>query len=359
VGRYEYLVNYFRFLAEDTREQLAEMGFRSLDEIVGRADLLQQKKYPDCPKTEKIDLSKIIWFPEEAKMFALRKTTAQHHKIEEVLDHRLIREAFPALELHQPVGIKSKIKNTDRTTGAMLSGEIARRYGEEGMPDHTISAWFDGSAGQSFGAFLVKGVTFYLHGETNDYLGKGLSGGRIIVTPPKGSIFKAEENIICGNTSLYGATSGEVFINGIAGERFCVRNSGVTAVVEGAGDHCCEYMTGGCTVVLGATGRNFAAGMSGGVAYVLDEEGDFDFFCNMEMVELSLVEDLSDARELKSLISRHQQYTNSEQAKRILSHWDEYVEKFIKVVPIEYKKVLQEKKIAELNKKIAVVERDY
>jgi glutamate synthase (NADPH/NADH) large chain len=359
VGRYEYLVNYFRFLAEDTREQLAQLGFRSLDEIVGRADLLQQKKYPDCPKTEKIDLSKIIWFPEEAKMFALRKTTAQHHKIEEVLDHRLIREAFPALELHQPVGIKSKIKNTDRTTGAMLSGEIARRYGEEGMPDHTISAWFEGSAGQSFGAFLVKGVTFYLHGETNDYLGKGLSGGRIIVTPPKGSIFKAEENIICGNTSLYGATSGEVFINGIAGERFCVRNSGVTAVVEGAGDHCCEYMTGGCTVVLGATGRNFAAGMSGGVAYVLDEEGDFDFFCNMEMVELSLVEDLSDARELKGLISRHQQYTNSEQAKRILSHWDEYVEKFIKVVPIEYKKVLQEKKIAELNKKIAVVERDY
>ena len=358
-GRYEYLVNYFRFLAEDTREQLAQLGFRSLDEIVGRADLLQQKKYPDCPKTEKIDLSKIIWFPDEAKKFALRKTAAQHHKIDEVLDRKLIREAFPALELHQPVGIKSKIKNTDRTTGAMLSGEIARRYGEEGMPDHTISAWFEGSAGQSFGAFLVKGVTFYLHGETNDYLGKGLSGGRIIVTPPKGSIFKAEENIICGNTSLYGATSGEVFINGIAGERFCVRNSGVTAVVEGAGDHCCEYMTGGWTVVLGATGRNFAAGMSGGVAYVLDEEGDFDFFCNMEMVELSLVEDLSDARELKSLISRHQQYTNSEQAKRILSHWDEYVEKFIKVVPIEYKKVLQEKKIAELNKKIAVVERDY
>ena len=359
VGRYEYLVNYFRFLAEDTREQLAAMGYRSLDEVIGRADLLQQRKYPALPKTEKIDLSRIIWFPEEGKKFALRKVTAQHHKIEEVLDRRLIREALPALELLQPVGIKSKIKNTDRTTGAMLSGEIAKRYGEEGLPEHTISAWFDGSAGQSFGAFLVKGVTFYLHGETNDYLGKGLSGGRIIVTPPKGSTFQAEENIICGNTSLYGATSGEVYINGIAGERFCVRNSGATAVVEGAGDHCCEYMTGGCTVVLGATGRNFAAGMSGGVAYVLDEKGDFDFFCNMEMVELSLVEDLSDARELKGLISRHQQYTNSEQAKRILNQWDVYVEKFIKVVPIEYKKVLQEKKIAELNKKIAVVERDY
>lgn len=359
VGRYEYLVNYFRFLAEDTREQLAAIGYRSLDEIVGRADLLVQKKYPALPKTEKIDLSKIIWFPEEAKKFALRKTVAQHHKIEDVLDRKLIREALPAIEFLQPVGIKSKIRNTDRTTGAMLSGEIAKRYGQEGLPDHTISVYFEGSAGQSFGAFLVKGITFYLHGETNDYLGKGLSGGRIIVTPPKGSTFQAEENIICGNTSLYGATAGEVYINGIAGERFCVRNSGVTAVVEGAGDHCCEYMTGGCTVVLGTTGRNFAAGMSGGVAYVLDEKGDFDFYCNMEMVELSLVEDLSDARELKSLIAKHHQYTNSEQAKRILDHWNEYVEKFIKVVPIEYKKVLQEKKIAELNKKITVVERDY
>ncbi len=359
VGRYEYLVNYFRFLAEDTREHLAAMGFRSLDELIGRADLLERKHYHAAPKTEKIDLSKITWFPEEATRFAIRKKTVQHHKIEDVLDRKLIAEALPAIEFQQSVGIKSKIRNTDRTTGAMLSGEIAKRYGQQGLPEHSVSAYFEGSAGQSFGAFLVKGITFYLHGEANDYLGKGLSGGRIIVTPPKGSTFRPEENIICGNTSLYGATSGEVYINGIAGERFCVRNSGVTAVVEGAGDHCCEYMTGGCTVVLGSTGRNFAAGMSGGVAYVLDEKGDFDFYCNMEMVELTLVEELSDTRELKDLISRHLQYTNSELAKRILDNWPDYAEKFIKVVPIEYKKVLQEKKVAELNKKIAVVERDY
>ncbi len=271
----------------------------------------------------------------------------------------LISEALRPSTSCKPVGIKTKIKNTDRTTGAMLSGEIARRYGQAGLPDHTISAYFEGSAGQSFGAFLVQGITFYLHGDTNDYLGKGLSGGRIVVTPPRGSTFRPEENIICGNTSLYGATSGEVYINGIAGERFCVRNSGVTAVVEGAGDHCCEYMTGGCVVVLGSTGRNFAAGMSGGVAYVLNAKNDFDYYCNMEMAELSLVEDLSDVRELKSLISKHQQYTNSELAKQILDNWDLYVEQFIKVVPIEYKKVLQERKMAELNRKIAVVERDY
>jgi len=359
VGRYEYLVNYFRFLAEDVREQLAAMGFRSLDEIIGRADLLQRKHYPDHPKSEKIDLTRITFFPEEGQRNALRKRGDRHQLPEELTDRRLLAEALPAIELRQPVGIKSKIRNTDRTTGAMLSGEIARHYGYEGLPDHTLSVWFDGSAGQSFGAFLVKGVTFYLHGDTNDYLGKGLSGGKIVVTPPRGSTFRAEENIICGNTTLYGATSGSVFINGVAGERFAVRNSGALAVVEGAGDHCCEYMTGGCVVVLGRVGRNFAAGMSGGVAYVLDEQGDFDYHCNMEMVELTLVEELSDIRELKEMIEKHHQYTNSEQAGRILAEWDRYQEKFIKVTPIEYKKVLQERKIAELEKKIAVVERDY
>lgn len=359
VGRYEYLVNFFRFLAEDTREKLAEMGFKSLDEVIGRADLLKRKHYPELPKTEKIELSKIVYFPKEAKSLPLRKTTDQHHKIDDVLDRVLISEAQPALKDQRSVGIKATIKNTDRAVGAMLSGEIAMRYGQKGLPDHTISAYFEGSAGQSFGAFLASGITFYLHGDCNDYLGKGLSGGRIIVAPPKGSTFKSDENIICGNTSLYGATSGEVFISGIAGERFCVRNSGATAVVEGAGDHCCEYMTGGCTVVLGSTGRNFAAGMSGGIAYVLDEKGDFDFYCNMEMVELTLLEEISDIKELKNLISKHAQYTNSEVAKRILDNWDIYVTKFIKVVPIEYKKVLQEKKMAALNEKIAVVERDY
>ena len=216
-----------------------------------------------------------------------------------------------------------------------------------------------GSAGQSFGAFLTKGATFRIEGDANDYLGKGLSGGKIVVVPPTGSTFKAEENILCGNTLLYGATSGEVYINGVAGERFCVRNSGATAVVEGTGDHCCEYMTGGRAVILGPTGRNFAAGMSGGVAYVLDEKGDFDYFCNMEMSELSLIEDMGDNKELHSLISSHYKHTNSPLAKKILDNWADYVEKFIKVVPIEYKKVLEDEKIEAINRKIAAVERDY
>src|SRR5690554_3178564 len=358
-GHHEQLVCYFRFLAENTREELARLGFKSLDDIIGRSDLLIRKHYADSPKTDKVDISRIIYFPEESKVYSIRNKEKQLHKIDEVLDKHLIAEAMPAIELKHPIGIKKKIKNTDRTTGAMLSGEIALRYGNDGLPEHTISAYFEGSAGQSFGAFLVKGVTFYLHGDTNDYMGKGLSGGRIIITPPRGSTFTPEENIICGNTTLYGATSGEVFINGVAGERFAVRNSGATAVVEGAGDHCCEYMTGGIVVVLGQTGRNFAAGMSGGVAYVLDESNDFDYFCNMEMVELSLVEDNTDINELKTLIYKHQQYTNSNLAKKIISNWEQYVLKFKKVTPIEYKKVLQEKKIRELDRKIAVVERDY
>lgn len=358
-GHHEQLVCYFRFLAENTREELARLGFKSLDDIIGRSDLLIRKHYADSPKTDKVDISRIIYFPEESKVYSIRNKEKQLHKIDEVLDKHLIAEAMPAIELKHPIGIKKKIKNTDRTTGAMLSGEIALRYGNDGLPEHTISAYFEGSAGQSFGAFLVKGVTFYLHGDTNDYMGKGLSGGRIIITPPRGSTFNPEENIICGNTTLYGATSGEVFINGVAGERFAVRNSGATAVVEGAGDHCCEYMTGGIVVVLGQTGRNFAAGMSGGVAYVLDESNDFDYFCNMEMVELSLVEDNTDINELKTLIYKHQQYTNCNLAKKIISNWEQYVLKFKKVTPIEYKKVLQEKKIRELDRKIAVVERDY
>src|SRR5690554_6346888 len=358
-GHHEQLVNYFRFLAENTREELARLGFKSLDDIIGRSDLLLRKSYDNSPKTDKIDISRIIYYPEEAKTNSIRHNEKQHHKIDDILDRQLIKEALPSIEFKHPVGIKKVIKNTDRATGAMLSGMIAAQYGELGLPEHTVSAYFDGSAGQSFGAFLVQGVTFYLHGDTNDYLGKGLSGGRIIVTPPKGSNFTPEENIICGNTSLYGATTGEVFINGVAGERFAVRNSGAIAVIEGAGDHCCEYMTGGIVVVLGATGRNFAAGMSGGIAYVLDEKNNFDYFCNMEMVELSLVEDISDTIELKGLISNHIQYTNSGLAKKILNNWEQYVVKFKKVVPIEYKKVLQEKKIAELDLKIAVVERDY
>jgi len=358
-GKHEFLVNFFHFLAEDVREHLAQLGFRSLDEIIGHAELLERRKIAGSAKVNKVDLTKILHVPNRDNNPELRQTKTQDHKLEKVLDRQLIKKSLPALDLCMPVEIHSKITNIDRTVGAMLSGEIAKRYGQAGLPVDTIRAYFTGSAGQSFGAFLSKGVYFELVGESNDYLGKGLSGGKIVVKAPKESTFKPEENIIAGNTILYGATSGEVYINGVVGERFCVRNSGAIAVVEGAGDHCCEYMTGGRTVVLGKTGRNFAAGMSGGVAYVLDETGDFDYFCNMEMVELSLMEDSADNKELHGLISNHYKYTGSELAKRILDNWKEYVDKFIKVVPIEYKKVLQEEKMEAINKKIAQVERDY
>lgn len=358
-GKHEYLVNFFRFIAQDVREHLAQLGFRSLDEIIGHSELLVRKNVEGSSKLKKVDLSKILFVPENNANLQLRHHTLQDHKIDKVLDHELIKKSLPALDLCVPVELKYKIKNTDRTTGAMLSGEIAKRYGQIGLPTDTIKAYFEGSAGQSFGAFLSKGIYFELEGEANDYVGKGLSGGKIVLITPKESTFKAKDNIIAGNTILYGATSGEMYINGVVGERFCVRNSGATAVVEGVGDHCCEYMTGGRTVVLGATGRNFAAGMSGGVAYVYNELGNFDYFCNMEMVELSLIEDSHDNKELKNLIGNHFKYTQSELAKTMLDNWNEYVEKFIKVIPIEYKKVLQEEKIEAINKKIAQVERDY
>jgi len=358
-GKHEYLVNFFNFLAQDVREHLAQMGYRTMDEIIGHSELLVRKEIEGNSKIKKVNLSKIMYVQGNTANVALRHVKDQDHKIDSVMDRDLIKKALPALDLCMPVEIKKKIKNTDRTVGAMLSGEIAKRYGQTGLPNDTIKAYFEGSAGQSFGAFLSKGVFFQLTGEANDYVGKGLSGGKIVVIAPKESTFKPEENIIAGNTILYGATSGEVYINGVVGERFCVRNSGAIAVVEGAGDHCCEYMTGGRTVVLGATGRNFAAGMSGGVAYVLDEAGDFDYFCNMEMVELSLIEDSMDSKELHGLISNHYKYTESVLAKKILDNWHDYVDKFKKIVPIEYKKVLQEEKIEAINKKIAQVERDY
>ena len=359
VGRYEYLVNYFNFLAQDVREHLAEMGFEKLDDIIGRTDLIEFVPSDTNEKTKKVDLSKLLSMPAEASENAVRQVKLQDHKIENVQDHELIKAAMPSIELHVPTEMSKTIHNTDRTVGAMLSGEIAKRYGNEGLPHDTIRCTFVGSAGQSFGAFLAKGVTFKLEGEANDYLGKGLSGGKIIVVPPKGSTFAPEKNIISGNTMLYGATTGEVYINGIVGERFCVRNSGATAVVEGAGDHCCEYMTGGRTVVLGEVGRNFAAGMSGGLAYVLNENDKFDYFCNMEMVELSLIEDSADAHELQGLISAHYRYTGSSLAKRILDNWEVYLEKFIKVMPIEYKKVIHDEKMEAIKKKIAQVEHDY
>jgi len=359
IGRSEYLVNYFNFLAEEVREHLAKLGVKSIDEIVGRADLLKYVKDESNDKLKKLDLSRLIYFPEEAKTNALRHTTVQDHKLSGVLDVELIKTCRPAIEKAMPVDISRNIKNTDRAVGTMLSGEIAKRYGNEGLPDNTIQCLFKGSAGQSFAAFLSKGVTFKLEGDANDYLGKGLSGGKIVIVPPATASYEPEKNIIAGNTLLYGATLGEVYINGQVGERFCVRNSGAIAVVEGVGDHCCEYMTGGRTVVLGKTGRNFAAGMSGGIAYVYNGDNDFDFYCNMEMVELSLIEDAADSRELKQLIANHYEYTKSPLAKRILDNWAEEVDKFIKVMPIEYKKVLQDEKLEAIKKKIAQVEFDY
>ncbi|MDH6533506.1 glutamate synthase large subunit [Parabacteroides sp. 52] len=356
-GKHEYVINFMTFLAQEVREQLAQMGFRRIDEIVGRSDLLEIKPMELSDKIRKLDLKKLMYFAGNGN--DIRHTKSQEYKIDKVLDHELIRKTQPAIKAALAVEVKQTITNTDRSVGAMLSGEIAKRYGGAGLPENTITVKFNGSAGQSFGAFLSSGITFRLEGESNDYLGKGLSGGKIILVPPANADFVPENNIIAGNTLLYGATSGEVYINGKVGERFCVRNSGAIAVVEGVGDHCCEYMTGGRTVVLGETGKNFAAGMSGGLAYVLDMDGTFDSNCNMEMVELSLIEDQSDNRELFQLLSNHVQHTQSPLAKRILNDWDNYLRRFIKVTPIEYKKVLQEEKMEAINRKIAQVERDY
>lgn len=356
-GKHEYLIHFFTFLAQEVREILAEMGFRSMDEIIGRSDLIEMRTFNSHPKAQQLDFSKMLSFQKENSN-PIRNVFTQDHKIEKALDHQLVRKVNIAIEQALPVEITVGIANTDRSVGAMLSGEVAKRYGNAGLPDNTINIRFKGSAGQSYGAFLAHGISFYLEGEANDYLGKGLSGGRIAVVPPKGSTFQPEDNTIVGNTLLYGATSGEIYINGHAGERFCVRNSGAISVVEGVGDHCCEYMTGGRTVVLGKTGKNFGAGMSGGIAYVLDMEGNFDYFCNMEMVELTLIEDKADNRELQSLIMKHSQHTGSPLAKRILENWDEYLKHFIKVTPIEYKKVLQEEKIEAIKQKIAQVQYD-
>ncbi len=357
-GKADFLVNYFNFIAEEVREIMAEMGFRKFEELVGRSDLIIQSKTVKSPKTSGLDLSNLILKSSENTKYSIFKTTEQDHKLENILDHDLIEKSQVAIKNGEKVEISSPIKNTDRAVGAMLSGKISLKYGAQGLPDGTINCSFKGSAGQSFGAFLAKGVNFRLEGDSNDYLGKGLSGGRIVVVPEKEASFIPEDNIIIGNTVLYGATQGEIFINGIAGERFCVRNSGATAVVEGVGDHCCEYMTGGRTVVLGGTGRNFAAGMSGGIAYVLNINENFDYYCNMGMVELSLVENRSDVKELKGIIEKHVLHTSSPLGKRILDEWEKYIDKFIKIIPYEYKKVLEEEKLEALKEKIKNIEVD-
>ena len=352
-GRAEYLVNYFTFLAQQTREYLSQIGVHSLKEIIGRTDLIQVAERTPGSKQATIDFSNILHMPETH--LPRHWDRGSYSKVSGVKDEEIIRASATAIEQKEEVNLDYAIRNTDRATTTMLSGVIAKRYGENGLPDSTINIRFKGSAGQSFGAFAVRGLNIRLEGETNDYFGKGLSGGRISILPPSriNSDFVAEGNIIAGNTGLYGATGGELFVNGRVGERFGVRNSGAIAVIEGAGDHCCEYMTGGRVVVLGETGRNFAAGMSGGVAYVWDKNHNFDYYCNMDQVEINLVEEASSRKELHELIRLHYLYTGSPLARRMLDNWNHYVEDFIQVVPIEYKRVLQEEKMRELQEKIA------
>ena len=357
IGKYEYLVNYFTFLAQEVREYLAEMGYEKLEDIVGHTELIVKRETAKGSKPSMLDFSRLLC--KETGNCSLYHTVAPQQELDDVLDMSIIRSARRAIEDKEEVNLDYAIKNTDRAVGTMLSGKIAAQYGEDALPDSTINIKFKGSAGQSFGAFLVKGVNFKLEGEANDYFGKGLSGGRIAILPPVRSNFNAEDNIIAGNTGLYGATTGELYVNGKVGERFGVRNSGAIAVIEGAGDHCCEYMTGGRVVVLGETGRNFAAGMSGGVAYVWEKNHNFDYFCNMDMVEINLVEESSYRKELHELIRQHYLYTGSKLARTMLDDWNRYIEDFIQVVPIEYKRVLQEEQVKKLQQKIADMQRDY
>ena len=356
-GHYKYVINYFTFLAQEVREYLAQMGARSLNEIVGHTELIVPRHEQGGTKAAALDFSRLL-FKEQGDT-TLYHIKEQKHDLNDVLDQQLIRGAQRAITDGEEVNLDFAIKNTDRAVGAMLSGMIAEKYGNAGLPDKTVNVKFKGSAGQSFGAFLTHGVDFKLEGECNDYFAKGLSGGRVSILPPIRSNFAAEDNIIAGNTGLYGATGGELYVNGKVGERFGVRNSGAIAVIEGAGDHCCEYMTGGRVVVLGETGRNFAAGMSGGVAYVWDKNHNFDYFCNMDMVEINLVDDSSYRKELHELIRQHYLYTGSKLARTMLDDWNRYVEDFIQVVPIEYKRVLQEEQVKKLQQKIADMQRDY
>jgi glutamate synthase (NADPH/NADH) large chain len=373
-GQPEHVINYFFFVAEEVRELMAAMGYRSFDEMIGQMQMFDQRRVIDHAKANGLDFSKLFTKPDVPASVAIYNREQQDHKIHDILDRKLIAQSQPALERRLPVRIELPIRNTDRATGAMLSGEIAKRYGHDGLPHDTIVARFRGTAGQSFGAFLSRGVTFDLEGDANDYVGKGLSGGRIVVRPPAQSGIVPEQSIIVGNTVLYGAIEGECYFRGIAGERFAVRNSGAVAVIEGAGDHCCEYMTGGVVVVLGRTGRNFAAGMSGGVAYVIDADGTFASLCNLAMVELEpmpgeedvnarvfhhardleahglvdVMADMSrfDAHRLHHLIARHARFTGSVVAATILADWKTWYPKFRKVMPVEYRRALNELKAA-------------
>src|SRR6185312_8430062 len=365
-GQPEHVINYFFFVAEELREIMVKLGVRTLNEMIGRVDLLDMRKALSHWKAKGVDLSRILHQVKPAEGVKIWNSERQDHGLDTALDHDLIKAAQPAIESGQAVRIERRINNVNRTTGAMLSGEIAKRHGHAGLPEDTISVTFQGTAGQSFGAFLSRGVSLELVGDGNDYVGKGLSGGRIVVKQPANTRRDPTENIIVGNTVLYGAIAGEAYFEGVAGERFAVRNSGAVAVVEGTGDHGCEYMTGGVVAVLGKTGRNFAAGMSGGVAYVFDPDSDFDRRCNLSMVKLEKIAagdgadhpelprqrsvsvsdpgmgDLLrfDAERIRILVERHLLHTGSPRARQILDNWDASLAKFVKVMPTDYAKAL-------------------
>jgi glutamate synthase (NADPH/NADH) large chain len=355
-GQPEHVINFFFFVAEEVREIMAQMGYRTFNDMVGQMQMLDQNKVIAHWKAKGLDFSRLFTKPVAPEGVAIYRCEPQDHKIHNILDRRLIAEAQSALDRGAKVRLQAEIRNIDRTAGAMLSGEVAKRYGHAGLPDDTIHVSLKGTAGQSFGAFLAKGVTFELEGDANDYVGKGLSGGRIVIRPPADTGVMPEESIIVGNTVLYGAIAGECYFRGVAGERFAVRNSGATAVIEGAGDHCCEYMTGGIVVVLGPTGRNFAAGMSGGIAYVLDEDGSFASRCNRAMVALQEMPDWDDGeihgdlsdmtqfdgQRLLQLITNHANYTGSSRAAHILANWRDHLPKFRKVMPHEFSRALAE-----------------
>jgi glutamate synthase (NADPH/NADH) large chain len=340
VGKPEAVVNFMTFVAEEAREIMAELGFRTVNEMIGHSEVLELDPARLNWKARTLDLSRMLRRVEEPYGGALYKVKEQDHGLDKALDQTLLKAAAPALEKGEPVKISLKIENVNRTVGTLLGSAVSRKYGSAGLPDGTIHVELHGSAGQSLGAFVPRGITLDLTGDANDYLGKGLCGGRIVVKPAPDAGFRAEENIIAGNVICYGATSGEVFLRGRVGERFCVRNSGVHAVVEGVGDHGCEYMTGGRVVVLGSTGRNFGAGMSGGIAYVWSPDGSFNSRCNMEMVELEDM-DAEDEELGRTLIEKHKALTGSTVAAKILDDWAETKRQFVKVFPSEYKKALQ------------------
>ncbi len=345
-GKPEYVVNFMMFIAEEMREIMAELGFKTINEMVGHSELLEMNEAIAHWKSKGLDLSAIFYKPGESNLGPVYCVQKQDHGLDKALDNEVLMERCkPAIEEKKPVKFEVPIRNINRTVGTMVGAEISRKHGAKGLPDDTIQITFKGSAGNSFAAFVPKGMTLRLEGDANDYLGKGLCGGKIMVYPPKDATFVPEENIIVGNVLLYGATSGEVYIRGKAGERFGVRNSGVEAVVEGVGDHGCEYMTGGKVVVIGDTGRNFAAGMSGGIAYVWNKTGDFDIRCNKEMVALEELED-EDLKFIQNMLRKHQEFTGSTVAGVLLKDWDKLSKQFVKVMPVDYKKALQAQKDA-------------